>query len=101
MENQHRKISGYRELSQEEIDLMNRIKAKGAEMLELHALLVAQLKSRRETLEFTVSDDSAYTGQIVDDCRQSLKCSTVQSLSVGQLSVRPTSRPVSWRWCGL
>lgn len=29
MENQHRKISGYRELSQEEIDLMNEIKALG------------------------------------------------------------------------
>ena len=31
MENQHRRISGYRELSQTEIDLMNRIKAKGAQ----------------------------------------------------------------------
>jgi DNA helicase TIP49 (TBP-interacting protein) len=29
MENQHRKISGYRELNQQEIDLMNRIKALG------------------------------------------------------------------------
>jgi hypothetical protein len=28
VENQHRKISGYRELNQEEVDLMNRIKAK-------------------------------------------------------------------------
>lgn len=35
MENQHRKISGYRELSQEEIDLMNEIKAKGIELCEL------------------------------------------------------------------
>ena len=35
MENQHRKISGYRELSQQEIDMMDRIKAKGAELLEL------------------------------------------------------------------
>ena len=35
MENQHRKITGYRELSQAEIDLMNRIKAKGAELLAL------------------------------------------------------------------
>ena len=35
MENQHRQIKGYRELSQEEIDLMNEIKAKGAEMGEL------------------------------------------------------------------
>lgn len=43
MENQHRKIAGYRELSQEEIDLMNRIKAKGAELLELQADLVEML----------------------------------------------------------
>jgi len=43
MDNQHRKIAGYRELSQAEIDLMNRIKAKGAEMLELQAELVTFL----------------------------------------------------------
>ncbi len=35
MDNQHRKIKGYRELSQEEIDLMNEIKAKGAEFEDL------------------------------------------------------------------
>jgi len=29
MENQHRKITGYRELSQEEINLMNAIKQQG------------------------------------------------------------------------
>lgn len=29
MENQHRKINGYRELSQEEIDLMNEVKQLG------------------------------------------------------------------------
>lgn len=44
MENQHRKITGYRELSQTEIDLMNRIKAKGAELLDLQAELVDMLK---------------------------------------------------------
>lgn len=32
MENQHRKISGYRELSQDEIDLMNEIKALGPQI---------------------------------------------------------------------
>lgn len=32
MDNQHRKITGYRELSQKEIDVMNKIKAKGAEL---------------------------------------------------------------------
>ncbi len=35
MDNQHRKISGYRELSQDEIDLMNEIKAKGVELGEM------------------------------------------------------------------
>lgn len=35
MENQHRKIKGYRELSQVEIDLMNEIKQKGEELGEL------------------------------------------------------------------
>lgn len=39
MDNQHRQIKGYRELSQEEIDLMNEIKAKGAELGELVAKL--------------------------------------------------------------
>jgi hypothetical protein len=41
MENQHRHIKGYRELSQEEVDLMNQIKAKGTELGEL----VAKLRS--------------------------------------------------------
>ena len=35
MENQHRQIKGYRDLSQAEIDLMNEIKAKGAELGDL------------------------------------------------------------------
>lgn len=35
MENQHRQIKGYRELSQEEINSMNAIKEKGAEIGEL------------------------------------------------------------------
>ena len=54
MENQHRKITGYRDLSAEEIDLMNRIKAKGAELLALQAelvtLLEAQLRSKKGNL---------------------------------------------------
>ena len=39
MDNQHRKISGYRELNQEEIDLMNEIKAQG----EVLNVLVAKV----------------------------------------------------------
>jgi hypothetical protein len=32
MENQHRQIKGYRDLSQEEIDLMNKVKEAGKEI---------------------------------------------------------------------
>ena len=35
MENQHRQIKGYRELTQVDIDLMNEVKTKGAELGEL------------------------------------------------------------------
>lgn len=35
MKDQHTKITGYRDLSQQEIDLMNEIKAKGNELAEL------------------------------------------------------------------
>ena len=48
MENQHRKITGYRELSQEEIDLMNRIKAKGSELLELQYELDQMLRAQAD-----------------------------------------------------
>lgn len=58
MENQHRKIAGYRELSQEEIDLMNRIKAKGAELLALQAELVDMLKLNEVSARY-VMDNAA------------------------------------------
>lgn len=35
MDNQHRKIEGYRELSQEEIDLMNKVKIHGEKLGQL------------------------------------------------------------------
>ncbi|MGO2301423.1 Acb2/Tad1 domain-containing protein [Psychrobacter sp. AOP7-D1-15] len=41
MNNQHQKIKGYRDLSQTEVDLMNKIKEKGAELGELVAELQA------------------------------------------------------------
>jgi len=53
MDNQHRKISGYRELSQTEIDLMNEIKAKGVDLGELVA------KMRAMTGPLTSDDDQS------------------------------------------
>lgn len=49
MDNQHKHIKGYRDLSPAEIDLMNRIKAKGAELLALQFQLKNLLDTQRET----------------------------------------------------
>ncbi len=50
MDNQHRKIKGCRELSQEEVDLMNAIKTQGADLLRLQDKLVCHLSTRRTCL---------------------------------------------------
>ena len=55
MENQHRMIAGYRELSAEEIRLMNQIKAQGRELIsmcnELEYRLNADLEAKRHAAE--------------------------------------------------
>lgn len=60
MENQHRKISGYRELSQAEIDLMNRIKEKGAQLLDLQAELAGHLsrEGKRKAMDAAENTDT-------------------------------------------
>ena len=49
MENQHQKITGYRDLTQVEIDLMNEIKAEG---VRLHAL-VEKVQAYIKTVNMT------------------------------------------------
>ena len=44
MENQHQKIKGYRDLSQEEIDAMNEVKG----LAEQAGALVAKLRAQQE-----------------------------------------------------
>lgn len=43
MDNQHQKITGYRDLTEQEIALMNEIKAKAAEVGELYTKLQQSL----------------------------------------------------------
>ena len=47
MDNQHKKITGYRDLTQEEIDLMNEIKAIGPQLNDLINRLEANTADRR------------------------------------------------------
>ena len=46
MDNQHRKISGYRELTQEEVDLMNEAKRLEAQCLRFHAQVAKRLAAQ-------------------------------------------------------
>jgi len=48
MDNQHRKIAGYRELSQADIDMMNTIKAMGPQMEELVAKVATHVQEQRK-----------------------------------------------------
>ncbi|WP_037011808.1 DUF7681 family protein [Pseudomonas nitroreducens] len=85
MENQHRKIAGYRELSQEEVDLMNRIKAKGAELLALQAELVDLLKLNEIAL-FNAMDKA--------------KSSAAQFTAVAEVNRFQAAEPLRWAAIG-
>jgi hypothetical protein len=56
MENQHRQIKGYRELSQAEIDLMNEIKLKGVELGDLVAKLQANETTNKRWVAIGTTD---------------------------------------------
>jgi hypothetical protein len=54
VDNQHRQIKGYRDLSQHEIDLMNAIKAKGEEL----GALLNQLDTHLELQKLAAEQDA-------------------------------------------
>lgn len=72
MENQHRKITGYRELSQEEIDLMNKVKALGASFEAVLLEVQAHIEGQQDDAYGRVFDPEmgrkvAYGSQLPDD----------------------------------
>lgn len=73
MQNQHQKIKGYRDLSQEEIDLMNRIKEKGAELLALQAELVGRLDTDLE-----VKKEAAFKSKFAPNDFASVECQELE-----------------------
>lgn len=66
MENQHRKISGYRELSQEEIDLMNEIKALGPKIEAVLLKVGKHISEQRSVALGGTKDFKLNIGQAVD-----------------------------------
>ena len=65
MDNQHKLIKGYRELGQDEIDLMNEIKTKAADVQEL----IAKVQAHVNTQYDSVFDDSNYAENSQEELR--------------------------------
>lgn len=87
MENQHRKISGYRELSQAEIDLMNEIKALGPQIEEVVC------KVRRH-----VNDQRKASWELVD---ASKSAESIAGPSAGLVEVARLDEAQPARWAGI
>ncbi len=96
MDNQHRQIKGYRELSQGEIDLMNEIKAKGAELAALiervaqhNGYYVQQMLARDvDTTEEEAAFNAAEPGRWLSVARTTLQTGIMQ---LTRAVARPTS----------
>ena len=76
MENQHRKIKGYRELSQKEIDLMNEIKALGEQLEKITDKVDFHICDQRNTAENVEEEDrldSADPEMWAQEAKKSLK----------------------------
>ena len=79
MENQHQKIKGYRDLTQEEIDLMNRIKEKGSELLALQDELANRLNT-----DFEVKQVAARNSQLAHNDFASPECQEFERFKAAQ-----------------
>lgn len=90
MENQHQKIKGYRELGQEEIDLMNRIKAHAEET----ALLLHDVAALRDHM--ALGEDPCLTPEQWNESKRCLKEAKTH-LQTGQMwFVRAVALPDSF-----
>ena len=61
MDNQHKMITGYRDLSEDEIALMNAVKAKAEEVRELFETVYAKLISSAEPSDATEIAEISHT----------------------------------------
>jgi hypothetical protein len=68
MDNQHRKISGYRELGQEDIDLMNEVKAMGVAQEAVLKKVEAHIKAQRDSCkEASITGDEKTVSARMDN----------------------------------
>lgn len=79
MENQHRKIAGYRELSQEEIDLMNRIKEFGPQLEALCEDLISHIEGQLL---------NAYAANSEEEAERIVKAEAIEWLEQGKKNLQ-------------
>lgn len=98
MDNQHQKIKGYRDLTQEEIDLMNRVKEKGDELgalcKELSENIHAAYREKYQAAMDSTTKD-AYGAPIhtdTDECDEIASDLIMLILSVGYQLVKPNCK---------
>lgn len=99
MENQHRKITGYRELSPDEISLMNEIKAEGERLkslLEKVSEHLAVQLDEAHSLEF-VADRTAELARIKKaEPQHWLKIATEELQTGVMFLVRSVAQPTTF-----
>lgn len=74
MDNQHKKIKGYRDLSQEEIELMNEIKEKGQ---ELQSLIIEIEQLREVELAQVLDPNSNACDLSKEQIHESMRCMNI------------------------
>jgi len=87
MDNQHKKIKGYRDLSQTEIDLMNKIKAKAEEL----KLLIDEADDTLHNLKDPVINQDG-----LDDVQRYLELAKTNLQQGFMWFVRAVARPQSF-----
>jgi len=104
MNNQHKHITGYRDLSQAEIDLMNDIKAKGAEVEVLIKKLTAMQDAEFNALCMVrggSEEDEAHNMrqrqfEVIDKARIWSGLATVEIQSGFMKLIRSVARPTTF-----
>lgn len=101
MENQHKKITGYRDLTQQEICLMNRIKAKGAELLELQEELAKSIRDRHaDLLNEVTAHQAVLDGEAMLSGEQAAEHKDAVDDALAELNLLAIAEPGRWAAIG-
>lgn len=95
MENQHRKITGYRELGQHEVDLMNEIKALGPQIEAV--VLKVQEHLNQQRAQAALESDETTASRMGDATPERFANLGITSMQTGLMYLtRAVAQPTSF-----